>query len=373
MTAVRLSKSPQSDSIQFLQWGDRVVSDRLVIALDAMGGDRAPEVVVEGAEIARERFPDIRFLMFGDQPRLERLVQSHPKLAAVTDYRHTTEVVSNEDKPSIALRSARESSMRLAINAVRDGDASCVVSAGNTGALMAIAKFVLKTLPGITRPAITTYYPTMRGESCMLDLGANVQCDAENLVQFAVMGEVFARTVLGIDKPTIGLLNVGVEALKGRDEVREAAAILNETPLPIEFMGFVEGDDIPAGTVDVIVTDGFTGNVALKTAEGMTKLYTSFLKDAFRSSFAAKVGYLFIRRALDNLRQRTDPRKYNGAMLLGLNGIVIKSHGGTDSIGFANAIGVGVDMTQHGFIDKIKQDFERLKAAQIEQKKAAVS
>lgn len=337
-----------------------------------MGGDRAPEVVVEGAEIARERFPDIRFLMFGDQPRLERLVQSHPKLAAVTDYRHTTEVVSNEDKPSIALRSARESSMRLAINAVRDGDASCVVSAGNTGALMAIAKFVLKTLPGITRPAITTYYPTMRGESCMLDLGANVQCDAENLVQFAVMGEVFARTVLGIDKPTIGLLNVGVEALKGRDEVREAAAILNETPLPIEFMGFVEGDDIPAGTVDVIVTDGFTGNVALKTAEGMTKLYTSFLKDAFRSSFAAKVGYLFIRRALDNLRQRTDPRKYNGAMLLGLNGIVIKSHGGTDSIGFANAIGVGVDMTQHGFIDKIKQDFERLKAAQIEQKKAAV-
>ncbi|MEL0113786.1 MAG: phosphate acyltransferase, partial [Rickettsiales bacterium] len=184
---------------------------------------------------------------------------------------------------------------------------------------------------------------------------------------------VFARTVLGIDKPTIGLLNVGVEALKGRDEVREAAAILNETPLPIEFMGFVEGDDIPAGTVDVIVTDGFTGNVALKTAEGMTKLYTSFLKDAFRSSFAAKVGYLFIRRALDNLRQRTDPRKYNGAMLLGLNGIVIKSHGGTDSIGFANAIGVGVDMTQHGFIDKIKQDFERLKAAQIEQKKAAVS
>lgn len=349
------------------------MSDRLVIALDAMGGDRAPEVVVEGAEIARERFPDIRFLMFGDQPRLERLVQSHPKLAAVTDYRHTTEVVSNEDKPSIALRSARESSMRLAINAVRDGDASCVVSAGNTGALMAIAKFVLKTLPGITRPAITTYYPTMRGESCMLDLGANVQCDAENLVQFAVMGEVFARTVLGIDKPTIGLLNVGVEALKGRDEVREAAAILNETPLPIEFMGFVEGDDIPAGTVDVIVTDGFTGNVALKTAEGMTKLYTSFLKDAFRSSFAAKVGYLFIRRALDNLRQRTDPRKYNGAMLLGLNGIVIKSHGGTDSIGFANAIGVGVDMTQHGFIDKIKQDFERLKAAQIEQKKAAVS
>lgn len=338
-----------------------------------MGGDRAPEVVIDGAEIARERFPNISFLMFGDQPRLEALVQNHPKLLAVTEFRHTTEVVSGEDKPSIALRSARGSSMRLAIDAVRDGEANCVVSAGNTGALMAIAKFVLKMLPGINRPAITAYYPTMRGESCMLDLGANVQCDAENLVQFAVMGEVFARTVLGIEKPTIGLLNVGVEALKGRDEVREAAAILSETKLPIEFFGFVEGSDIPAGTVDVIVTDGFTGNVALKTAEGMTKLYTSFLKDAFRSSLAAKIGYLFIRRALKNLRQRTDPRRYNGAMLLGLNGIVIKSHGGTDAIGFANAIGVGVDMAQHGFISKIKHDFDGLKAEQNEQKKAAVS
>lgn len=348
------------------------MSDRLVIALDAMGGDKAPEVVVDGAELARERFPDVSFLMFGDRPIVEPLVAKHPKLAAVTEYRHTTEVVSAEDKPSVALRSARGSSMRLAIDAVGAGEASCVVSAGNTGALMAIAKFVLKTLPGIDRPAITTYYPTMRGESCMLDLGANVQCDAENLVQFAVMGEVFARTVLGVDEPTIGLLNVGVESLKGRDEVREAAAILRESPLPIEFMGFIEGDDIPAGTVDVIVTDGFTGNVALKTAEGMTKLYTSFLRDAFRSSLAAKIGYLFIRRALTNLRQRTDPRRYNGAMLIGLNGIVIKSHGGTDHIGFANAVGVGIDMAQHGFIEKIKHDFERLKVSQNEQKKTAV-
>ena len=348
------------------------MSDRLVIALDAMGGDKAPEVVVDGAELARERFPDISFLMFGDQAKVEPLVARHPKLASVTEIRHTAEIVSAEDKPSVALRSARGSSMRLAIDAVGAGEASCVVSAGNTGALMAIAKFVLKTLPGIDRPAITTYYPTMRGESCMLDLGANIQCDAENLVQFAVMGEVFARTVLGIDEPTIGLLNVGVESLKGRDEVREAAATLRESPLPIEFMGFIEGDDIPAGTVDVIVTDGFTGNVAIKTAEGMTKLYTSFLRDAFRSSLLAKIGYLFVRRALANLRQRTDPRRYNGAMLLGLNGIVIKSHGGTDHIGFANAVGVGIDMAQHGFIDKIKHDFERLKASQNEHKKAAV-
>ena len=348
------------------------MSDRLVIALDAMGGDKAPEVVVDGAELARERFPNVSFLMFGDQQRVEPLVAKHPKLLGVTEFRHTTEIVSAEDKPSTAIRSARGSSMRLAIDAVDAGEASCVVSAGNTGALMAIAKYVLKTLPGIDRPAITTYYPTMRGESCMLDLGANVQCDAENLVQFAVMGEVFARTVLGIDEPTIGLLNVGVESLKGRDEVREAAAILRESNLPIEFMGFVEGDDIPAGSVDVIVTDGFTGNVALKTAEGMTKLYTRFLRDAFGSSLAAKIGYLFVKRALNNMRQRIDPRRYNGAMLLGLNGIVIKSHGGTDHIGFANAVGVGVDMAQHGFIDKIKHDFERLKADQSELKKTAV-
>ena len=244
-----------------------------------MGGDRAPEVVVEGANIARERFPSTSFLMFGDRPRLSRwwkLIR-HLRRRRNTG---TTEVVSSEDKPSVALRSARGSSMRLAIDSVRDGEASCVVSAGNTGALMAIAKFVLKTMPGIDRPAITTYYPTMRGESCMLDLGANVQCDSENLVQFAVMGEVFARTVLGIEKPTIGLLNV-VEALKGREEVREAAAILDEQ-LPIEFLGFVEGDDIPAGTVDVIVTDGYTGNVALKTDESVAlhEFFTRCLQGA---------------------------------------------------------------------------------------------
>jgi glycerol-3-phosphate acyltransferase PlsX len=350
-----------------------VVDDRLVIALDAMGGDKAPEVVVDGAELARERYPNVSYLMFGDEPRIEALVRRYPKLAAATEFRHTSEVVRNEDKPSTALRSARGSSMRLAINAVGDGEAHCVVSAGNTGALMAIAKFVLKMLPGMDRPAITSYYPTVRGESCMLDLGANVQCSADNLVQFAVMGEVFARTVLGLEEPTIGLLNVGVEEMKGHDEVREAAAILRDSDLPIIFKGFVEGDDIPAGTVDVIVTDGFTGNVALKTAEGMTRLYTSLLRGAFQSSLAARFGYLFLNRPLSNLRKRTDPRRYNGAMLLGLNGIVIKSHGGTDGMGFANAIGVGVDMAQNGFIDKIKQDIEQLSADRTKNIKAAVS
>ncbi len=263
--------------------------------------------------------------------------------------------------------------MRRAIDAVADGEADCVVSAGNTGALMAVAKFVLKMHPGIARPAITTFFPTLKGESCMLDLGANLQCDANNLVEFAVMGEVFARTVLGIEQPTIGLLNIGVEELKGHEEIREAAAILRETTLPIEFKGFVEGDDIAGGAVDVVVTDGFTGNIALKTAEGVANLYTGFLKQAFRSSLFARLSYPMIRRALSKVRTRTDPRRYNGAMLLGLNGIVIKSHGGTDELGFANAIGVGVDMTRHGFISKIKDDFERLKADQQSLQKAAVS
>lgn len=334
--------------------------NNLVIALDCMGGDKAPEMVVRGASIARLRMPDVCYLMFGDENRIAPLLENDLDLAAVTTIRHTDHMISSGEKPSVALRSGRNSSMRLAINAVADGEAASVVSAGNTGALMAIAKFVLKTLPGIDRPAITSFYPTQKGEACMLDLGANLQCDAKNLVQFAVMGEVFARTVLGIEKPTIGLLNVGVEELKGHDEIREAAAILRSADLPGEFEGFIEGDDIAAGTVDVVVTDGFTGNVALKTAEGMIKLYAGFLKDAFGGSFIARLGYLLAKREITNLRSRTDPRRYNGAMLLGLNGIVVKSHGGTDGFGFASAIEVAADMAAHQFLQKIKDDFDLL-------------
>ena len=205
----------------------------------------------------------------------------------------------------------------------------------------------------------------------MLDLGANVQCDANNLVQFAVMGEVFARTVLGLQQPTIGLLNVGVEDLKGNEEVREAAAILRDSDLPIAFKGFVEGDDIASGKVDVIVTDGFTGNVALKTAEGTIHFYTNLLKRAFASSLISRLGYLLARRAISNLRSTMDPRSHNGAMLLGLNGIVVKSHGGTDTVGFASAVGVAADMVVHGFQSKISDDFERLKGSQEPDRSAA--
>src|SRR5580704_4397122 len=286
-----------------------------------MGGDRAPEIVIQGAGIALERYPSAQFLVFGAEPQVAPLLARLPRVAKVATLHHTSETVQNDDKPSQALRAGRGTSMRLAIDAVAEGRADVVVSAGNTGALMAIAKFVLKTLPGIDRPAIATIIPTRRGESVMLDLGANIECDAENLVQFALMGDVFARTVLGLVQPSVGLLNVGSEDLKGNDAVRSAGARLRSGITPINFQGFIEGDDIAAGAVDVIVTDGFTGNIALKTAEGTAKLFSEFLEAAFRHSLMARIGYIFARRALRNLRMRSDPRRYNGAIFLGLGGI----------------------------------------------------
>ena len=340
------------------------MANRITIALDAMGGDRAPDMVVRGAELARQRLPGVHFSMYGAEPQVAALVERFPELAAVTTIHHTDEVITGDCKPGQALRNGRNSSMRLAINAVHEGEADGVVSAGNTGALMAIAKFVLKTHPQIDRPAIATFFPTLRGESVMLDLGANVECDADNLVQFAVMGEVFARAALGLEQPSIGILNVGAEELKGHDEVRQAAAILRATKLPIRFHGFIEGNDIGAGTVDVIVTDGFTGNIALKTIEGTARLFSVFLREAFRSAWTAKLGYLLCRPALKKLRMRLDPRRYNGAILLGLNGIVVKSHGGTDAVGFANAIGVAADMISNDYSTTIKDELERLGSEQ---------
>ena len=332
----------------------------LTIALDAMGGDGAPGVIVGGAELARIRYPGIEFMFYGDQEPIGALLGGYEKLRAVSMIHHTETVISGEDKPSAALRKGRGSSMGLAIDAVKRGEAAGLVSAGNTGALMAMAKLALRTLPGITRPAIATVLPTTVSECVMLDLGANIQCDDRNLVEFAIMGEVFARTVLGLPKPSIGLLNVGEEALKGHEAIRQAAATLREIDLPIEFHGFVEGDAVWAGTVDVVVTDGFTGNVALKTAEGIAKMYTSFMRKAYRSSVISRLGYLLSRGALNKVRLKVDPRRYNGAMLLGLNGIVIKSHGATDAFGFANAIGVAVDMADGGFNDLITQEFDHL-------------
>lgn len=339
------------------------MSEGITIALDAMGGDRAPSMVVRGAEIALQRHPQLQFLLFGAEDEVRPLLKRSPHLGPAVTLHHTSEVVADDARPSLALRSGRQSSMRLAIEAVADGRADGIVSAGNTGALMAIAKFVLKMLPGIDRPAIASFFPTSRGESVMLDLGANVDCDEENLVQFALMGDVFARTVLGLMAPTVGLLNVGSEDLKGNDAVRAASARLREPVMPIHFHGFIEGDDIAAGTVDVVVTDGFTGNVAVKTAEGMGKLFGELLEAAFRHSLSARIGYLFARNALRKLRMRSDPRRYNGAIFLGLSGIAVKSHGSTDAFGFANAIGVAVDMKVNGVLDKIRGELARLSEA----------
>ena len=325
-----------------------------------MGGDHAPKSVIAGANIARRRWPDIRFLLFGDEGRIAPLLKRMPRLQKVCSIRHTADAVSNDEKPAVALRSGRQSSMRLAIDSVRDEESAGVVSAGNTGALMAMSKFSLKTLVGIDRPAMASFFPTSRGESVMLDLGANVQCSAANLVQFAIMGEVFARTVLGSIRPSVGLLNVGSEELKGKESLRDAANSIRDLDLPINFQGFIEGDDIAGGAVDVIVTDGFSGNIALKTAEGTARLYSEFLRRAFRSSISAGLGYLLARRALNKLRTRVDPRRYNGAVFLGLRGISVKSHGGSDAIAFATAIGVAADMANNGFIDKVKSEVERL-------------
>ena len=334
---------------------------RLTISLDAMGGDQAPDMVVHGVKIAHTRMPHVDFLLYGDQAKLDPLLDQMPELRTVCQVRHTEQAVRGDDKPSQVLRNGRKSSMWLAVDAVARGKAAGVVSAGNTGALMAVSKFVLRMLPGIDRPAIAGFFPTERGETVMLDLGANVDCGANNLIEFAVMGEVFARMVLGIEEPTVGLLNVGSEELKGNDAVRTAASALRDGGLPIKFYGFVEGNDIAAGTVDVVVSDGFTGNIALKSAEGVAKMYSHFLRDAFSSSLLARLGYLLAKSALVKVKLRTDPRRYNGAMLLGLNGITVKSHGGTDPVGFANAVGVAVELVTHGFNDRIKRELERLK------------
>ena len=324
-----------------------------------MGGDRAPAMVIDGLEIAAERHPAARFLLVGDEARLAPLLERTRRARTACTIRHAPDVIGNDMKPTAALR-ARQASMRVAIDAVAAGEAQGVVSAGNTGALLALAKIVLKALPGIDRPAMVAIGPSARGDVVLLDLGANVQCDTRNLVQFAVMGDVFARTVLGLTLPSIGLLNVGSEELKGDETLREAAEILRASHIGPQFHGFVEGDDIAAGTTDVVVTDGFTGNVALKTAEGALKLVGELLRQVFTAGIASRIAYLLVRPGLDRLREWLDPRRYNGAVMVGLNGVVVKSHGGTDAEGFAHAVDVAMDMVVHRFNERIRRDLERI-------------
>jgi phosphate acyltransferase len=335
--------------------------DKVRIALDAMGGDHGPSVVVPGAEVSLIRHPDIEFVLFGDRAVMEPLIGAHPRLAAAARLVHTDVAVKMDDKPSRALRYGRwKSSMWLAIDAVKRGEADVAVSAGNTGALMAMAKFNLKTMAGIERPAIAALWPTLKGESIVLDVGASIGADAQHLVDLSAMGSAMARVLFDLDRPTVGLLNIGVEEVKGLEEVREAGQILRERPLPnLDYFGFVEGDDIGKGTVDVVVTEGFAGNIALKAAEGTARQIAQYLKNAMGRTWRAKLGYLLAREAFRTLADKMDPRKVNGGVFLGLNGIVIKSHGGTDVEGFAAAIDIGYDMVRYELLAKIGQTLQR--------------
>jgi glycerol-3-phosphate acyltransferase PlsX len=331
------------------------MSDKVRIALDAMGGDHGPAVVVAGADVTLARHPESEFVFFGNSSLIAPLVAARPALKSAARIVHTDVAVRMEDKPSQALRYGRwKSSMWLAIDAVKKGEADMVVSAGNTGALMAMAKFNLKTLPGIERPAIAALWPTLRGESIVLDVGATIGADAEHLVDLAVMGAATARILFGLDRPSVGLLNIGVEEAKGLEQVREAGRILREGGLPgLSYFGFVEGNDIGKGTVDVVVTEGFAGNIALKTAEGTARQIGEYLKSAMSRTLRARIGYLFARSAFQQLRELMDPRKANGGVFLGLNGIVIKSHGGADAEGFAAAIELGHGVVRDELLAKI--------------------
>lgn len=334
--------------------------DFQTIALDAMGGDYGPGIVVPAAGQALQENPALKFIFFGDQAQIGPLLDKNPGLKTVSSLVHTDKTVSSDEKPSTALRTSKGSSMRLAIEAVKDGKADGIVSAGNTGALMAIAKLVLRCLPGIERPAIASVFPTKGGDTVMLDLGANVMCDEHMLVQFAVLGAVYARTVKGIQNPTIGLLNVGTEDMKGNDQVRAAAAILSHVDLPGQFEGFIEGNDIAEGSVDVVVTDGFTGNVAIKVAEGVGGLFAHFLKSALKSSPLSLLGAVLAQGALRRVKKRTDARTYNGGMFLGLDGICVKSHGGMDAYGFSRAILVAANLLKNGYNQRVAQEINQI-------------
>lgn len=334
------------------------MADSLTVSLDAMGGDHGPEVVLAGAAAALERKPALRFILYGEEAAITPILARYAALKAASRVVDCEVTISMEDKPSQALRRGRlKSGMWKAIEAVKNGEAAFCVSAGNTGALMAMAKFCLRTMAGIERPAMAALWPTLKGESVVLDVGANVGADAGQLIDFALMGSAMANALYDLDRPTVGLLNVGVEEVKGMEEVREAGQILREAKLPnLDYHGFVEGDDLGRGTVDVVVTEGFSGNIALKTAEGTAKQISGYLRAAMSRTLLARIGYFFAKSAFDMLREKMDPRKANGAVFLGLNGIVIKSHGGTDGEGFAAAIEMGHDMVANGIIGKIEED-----------------
>jgi glycerol-3-phosphate acyltransferase PlsX len=325
-----------------------------------MGGDFGPQTVIPGAALALAQHPGLSFIFYGDEARIKPILSKHPELESLSSIVHTDKYISGHDKPSSALRNGKGSSMRMAIEAVHDGKAHAAVSGGNTGALMAMAMVVLKTIPGIHRPALASVFPSLKGETVMLDLGANVLVDSETLVHFAVMGAVFAKLRKGITEPTLGLLNVGTEDTKGPDHVRSAASILSRIEIPGQYIGFVEGSDITSGTVDVIVSDGYAGNIALKAVEGVGKMSVQFFKEALQSTLLAMLGGMLAYSALKRFKNRVDPRRYNGGVFLGLGGVCVKSHGGSDALGFSTAVLMAANLAQQGYVKKVADEIGRL-------------
>ncbi len=325
-----------------------------------MGGDHGPEVVIPGLDKVAERRPDVRFLIFGRQEAVKPLLARYPRVEKASEFFHCEIAVRMDDKPSQALRQGRyKSSMWKAIEAVKNGDADVCVSAGNTGALMAMSKFCLRTMVSIERPAIAAIWPTVHGESVVLDVGATIGADADQLIDFAILGAAMARSIFGIERPSVGLLNVGVEEIKGQEEVKEAGRLLREAnPKSMDYHGFVEGDDIGKGSVDVVVTEGFAGNIALKTAEGTAKQIAQYLRAAMSRTLMSKIGAIFARDAFRRVKEKMDVRRANGGVFLGLNGIVVKSHGGADDEGFAAAVELAYDMGRSKLVDAIRRDLE---------------
>lgn len=336
------------------------MSENITIAIDTMGGDYGVQSAIPGAALVLEEIRDVRFLLYGDESRILPLLDKYPDLKAVSTIHHTDKHIRSDDKPSNALRQSKGSSMRMAIEAVERGEADAIVSSGNTGALMAVAKIVLKMVPGIHRPAIASVFPTLSSETVMLDLGANVLVDAENLVHFAVLGAVFAKVQKSIQKPSVGLLNVGTEETKGPDHVREAGAILSHVEFPGDYRGFVEGNDITAGTVDVVVSDGYAGNIALKTAEGVGTLTGKLLRRSLTADPLSMLGAALATFGIKRLKRKVDPRLYNGGVFLGLNGLCIKSHGGSDALGFSSAVKLAIRLARHGYIKTVSEEINHL-------------
>lgn len=332
------------------------------IAVDAMGGDEGVRVMVSGAALARRRHEKFKFLLVGDEARIKAALDNHPNMRAASEILHCEDVVGGDEKPTTALRRAKKTSMGLAIEAVKKGDAGAAVSAGNTGALMAMSKLALRTMPGIDRPALAAILPTLEEHDVvMLDLGANTECDARNLVQFAIMGAAYARIVTGREKPRVRLLNIGTEETKGTEDLQEAASHLRAASgLALSFEGYVEADKINRGNVEVVVADGFSGNIALKAIEGSARFVTDLLKTAFRSSLRSKIGFLVSRPATELLRHHLDPNNHNGAVFLGLNGVVVKSHGSANAAGVANAVAVTARLLEESLTERIAADLAEL-------------